>query len=232
MNRGTADGKYTFPAVNTVFAGADENAFWTDGEAVYVPGETVDVAAVAKKTYTPYAAYPETSDSIQVRFNSGKESTNGIRFKAVMRGNDIELAQEYGFIVARSDVLLKLDAELTTDLDSKYYIKGTAFDKATGKNVVYDKDETTGDVTFTGVCVGMKIDNKLQVETELTARPYLKVTVGEGTLTVYGAGKSKSLADAVKEIYDAAQNGDANAVSIYEENKTYIDTVLTTAGLI
>jgi len=222
--------EYTFPAIsdgNTVWVGQDGSYYFPGDVAAVsdINGVTFDTA-----NFNGYA--PETESGVEMRVTSDT-SSNGIRFKASIAPSKKAEADEIGFIVARGDVLETLGAELTFDLtadgvdnaEGKLFVKGVAYDKASEKDVVYDTNED-GTEVFTGVCVGIDVTNKAQVNTVLVARPYLKMTVNEKQIAVYGAANSASLAGVANDIKTAAEAGDEAALEAYNGAKEYIDGVI------
>ncbi len=227
----TGKTEYTFPEITD-----GVNNVWRDSKGVYYfPGDVAAVEDINTNTYfaANFNAYaPETESDVEMRVTSNT-ANNGIRFKASIAPSKKAEADEIGFIVARGDVLENLDAELTFDLtaegvdnaEGKLFVKGVAYDKASDKDVVYDTNED-GTEVFTGVCVGIDVTNKAQVNTVLVARPYLKMTVGEKQIAVYGAANSASLASVANDIKTAAEAGDEAALEAYNGAKEYIDGVI------
>lgn len=227
---------YTIPAE---YNGNAVEAWKVDG-VVYLAGAEVAVADINGKTFETATAEeyykanyaPTTDTGVEMRVTSDT-SSNGIRFKASIAPSKKAEADEIGFIVAREDVLETLGAELTFDLtadgvdnaEGKLFVKGVAYDKASEKDVVYNTNED-GTEVFTGVCVGIDVTNKTQVNTVLVARPYLKMTVGGKQIAVYGAAKSASLAGVANDIKTAAEAGDEAALEAYNGAKDYIDSVI------
>ena len=82
-------------------------------------------------------------------------------------------------------------------------------------------------MTFVARCVGLDITNKTQVTAALTARPYLRYTLGNGNaVTLYGSTHTASLYSVVKSIKDKTDAGDEAAAADYKAHKDYIDSIL------
>ena len=130
-----------------------------------------------------------------IRLGGDNTTNNGIRFRATISAGQRVLGnlEEYGFIVAREDMLMKYESELThnfkkPDSNTPLYVEGKAgvYENGELKETIYSVDEITGHATFTGVCVGLDITNKFQVTSNITARPYIKISNGLGnTVTIY-----------------------------------------------
>ena len=150
---------------------------------------------------------------------SGEDGVNGIRFQSRIDPNTKEFMDEYGFIVARKDVLG--DKELTfgfkKDGENKpLYVTGVAYSAEDGKDIQYSVDEN-GNTVFTAVCVGIPEKN---YSTEIVARAYAKYSNNNGpSFTVYGSTVTRSIAQVAKAIKDAEGED-------YFNNKDYIDSIL------
>lgn len=225
---------YTFASPKNLMYNA-----WTDGEKTYLAGSKIASSEIIGKLYYPvavaYAEYtPKTEDTVEFRVN-GNSAKNGIRFKASIAPSKKEAATEMGFIAARADVLSDMGEELTLDLPAEgtVFVRGVAYDK-NGKNIIYGvNDDGTAEI-FTAVCVGLDITNKAHVTTELSARPYMTVSISDGdAITVYGEVKTASYYSVANALKTAADNGDEAAKALYEsadyEGGNYIDDIITTA---
>ena len=154
---------------------------------------------------------------------SGADKVNGIRFRSVIDANTKEFMDEYGFIVARKDVLG--DKELTFEFKkdgtgTPLYATGVAYSVEDGKDIQYSVDDY-GNTVFTAVCVGIPEKN---FSTELVARAYAKYSNKNGlAFTVYGSPITRSIAQVAEAVRDA--NGED-----YANNKEYIDYILETVG--
>lgn len=127
---------------------------------------------------------------------------------------------EYGFIVARKDVLG--DNELTFEFKKEgtgtpLYVTGVAYNKDKGIDIQYSV-EPDGDTVFTAVCVGIP---EAHFSTEIVARAYAKYSNNNGpSFTVYGSTTvTRSIAQVAQDIKDAEGEDYAN-------NKEYIDYIL------
>lgn len=190
----------------------------TADEVVDVVDLTGDLTVYAVWDYD-YLTMPNDAENT-VNIRSGKDGVNGIRFRATIEPDTKEFVDEYGFIIARKDVLDEKGAELTFDFkadgeNKPLYVYGAAYIKGE-KDKQYAIDDS-GVVTFTAVCVGVPAEH---FTTPLVARPYTKYSNKNGlSFTVYGEGKTASIAEVAQSIKDAG--GEA-----YESNKEYIDSIL------
>ena len=214
--------------------------------------ETVESITLGGDT-TVYAVWEsankaETPDMTAAAsvYLSDNAANNGIRFRASVKADTVnyENLREYGFIVARKEMLDKYHTTLTHNFyltDDKFdadsdkgkkplYVEGIAFEKDEAgnviKNIAYDV-AANGDVTITARLVGLDITKKEQVMADLTARPYLRYVNGSGkNVTLYGSTHTTSLYSVVKAIKDKAEAGDEAALADYEAHKTYIDSIV------
>ena len=168
-----------------------------------------------------YNTAPDMEDTASIR--SGADGYNGIRFRSVIDANTKEFMDEYGFIVAREDVLG--DKELTFQFKdeadgSPLYATGVAYNKDEGIDIQYSV-EPNGDTVFTAVCVGIP---EAHFSTEIVARAYAKYSNKNGlAFTVYGSTVTRSIAQVAQDIKKAG--GDD-----YNNNKDYIDYILEKVG--
>ena len=173
------------------------------------------VYAVWEKVGKVQAPNMENTASIR----SGADGVNGIRFRSVINRETRAFMDEYGFIVAKKDVLG--DKELTfgfkKDGENKpLYVTGVAYNKDKGIDIQYSV-EPDGDTVFTAVCVGIP---EKHYSTEIVARAYAKYSNNNGpSFTVYGSTVTRSIAQVAKDIQVAG--GDD-----YINNKDYIDSIL------
>ena len=164
-----------------------------------------------------YNTAPDMEDTASIR--SGADGVNGIRFQSRIDPNTKAFMDEYGFIVARQDILG--DNELTfgfkKDGENKpLYVTGVAYNKDKGIDIQYSV-EPDGDTVFTAVCIGIP---EAHFSTELVARTYAKYSNNNGpSFTVYGSTVTRSIAQVAKDIQIAG--GDD-----YINNKDYIDSIL------
>ena len=223
---------YTFASPKNLMYNA-----WTDGEKTYLAGSKIAASDIVGKLYYPtvveYAGYiPETDEAVEFRV-SGNSANNGIRFKAVISPAKKADAKEMGFIAARADVLEDMEAELNFDLPAEgtVFLRGIAYNSDT--NIIFGENEY-GDEIFTAVCKGVDITDKTQVTTRLSVRPYMIIGMSDGNnITVYGDVNTASYYDVANALKTAADNGDADAKSLYEGASygagNYIDDIIATA---
>ncbi len=182
---------------------------------------TGDLTVYAVWEEAGYDQAPNMDDYASIR--SGADKVNGIRFRSVIDPETKAFMDEYGFIVARKDVLG--DEELTFEFKEEgtgtpLYVTGVAYNKDEGKDIQYSV-EPNGDTVFTAVCVGIP---EAHFSTELVARTYAKYSNKNGlAFTVYGSTVTRSIAQVARDIQKAG--GDD-----YNNNKDYIDSILEKVG--
>ena len=182
---------------------------------------TGDLTVYAVWEEALYNTAPDMKDTASIR--SGADGFNGIRFRSVIDANTKEFMDEYGFIVAREDVLG--DKELTFQFKDEadgtpLYATGVAYNKDEGIDIQYSV-EPNGDTVFTAVCVGIP---EAHFSTKIVARAYAKYSNNNGpSFTVYGSTVTRSIAQVAQDIREAG--GDD-----YTNNKEYIDHILETVG--
>ena len=182
---------------------------------------TGDLTVYAVWEEALYNTAPDMDNFAGIR--SGADKVNGIRFRSVIDPETKAFMDEYGFIVARKDVLG--NKELTFEFKKEgtgtpLYVTGVAYNKDEGKDIQYSV-EPNGDTVFTAVCVGIPEDH---FSTELVARAYAKYSNKNGlAFTVYGSPITRSIAQVAKAVRDA--NGED-----YANNQEYIDYILETVG--
>lgn len=158
------------------------------------PEETVTAIDLTGDT-TVYAVWTEEITSPNVDKNnigirSGADKVNGIRFSSSVAVGDRNKLEEYGFIIAREDVLGS--KELTFDFKAEgknkpLYVYGAAYDKKNG--IDYQYDNTGSKIVFTAVCTNIPAEH---YATKLVARTYAKYSVGGSAFTVYGSSVTNS----------------------------------------
>ena len=193
-----------------------------DGEVVEsvdtVVGEDIELFAVWAPVADENA--PE-SDSENFSMRAGDKA--GMRFYASVTASQKSEATEYGFVVARADVLssigydnaeLKIGLEYKGNGEGKLYVKGAAY--AAGTDLDKYITEEDGKIIFAAVCTGIDVTNKTQVTTQFVVRPYINIG------GVYAYGKP-----VVKSLYEVAQAIDT--AELPAEIVTYINTIIATA---
>ena len=182
---------------------------------------TRDLTVYAVWEEALYNTAPDMEDTASIR--SGADGVNGIRFQSRIDPNTKAFMDEYGFIVAKKDVLG--DNELTfgfkKDGENKpLYVTGVAYNKDKGIDIQYSV-EPDGDTVFTAVCIGIP---EAHFSTELVARTYAKYSNNNGpSFTVYGSTVTRSIAQVAKDIKKAGGED-------YTNNQEYIDHILETVG--
>lgn len=183
-------------------------------ESVDLTGD-LTVYAVWSEAY-PYQS-PTTEDVAGIR--SGADGINGIRFRAHVSAEVKECLDEYGFIVAREDVLG--ENELTfafkaEDANKPLYVSGAAYSKADNVDIQYAVD-AQGVTTFTAVCIGIP---EAHYNTPIVVRTYAKYSNKNGlSFTLYGDTVKRSIAQVAQSIKDAGGEE-------YTNNQEYIDSIL------
>ncbi len=178
---------------------------------------TRDLTVYAVWEEALYNTAPDMDDTASIR--SGEDGVNGIRFSSRIDPDTKAFMDEYGFIVARQDILG--DNELTfgfkKDGENKpLYATGVAYSAEDDKDIQYSVDEY-GNTVFTAVCVGIP---EKHFSTEIVARAYAKYSNNNGpSFTVYGSTVTRSIAQVAQDIKKAG--GDD-----YINNKDYIDSIL------
>ncbi len=158
-------------------------------------------------------------DTDKVGIRSGADNINGMRFFASVSANLREYFNEYGFIVAREDVLG--NNELTfackaPDANRNLYVYGKAYSKA--ENIDRQYDNADGNIVFAAVCTGIPDEH---IATRLVVRSYAKYAnpANGCAFTLYGDAMKSSLKEAAEKVRDAGGE-------VYENNKEYIDKLL------
>ena len=156
-------------------------------------------------------------DTSNINIRSGADNVNGIRFSSSVTLRNKAMLEEYGFIIAREDVLGS--NELTfmfkkDDSNTPLYVYGAAYDKKNGLDIQYDVSGSN--IIFTAVCTNIPAEH---YATKLVARTYAKYAVNGNAFTVYGDSVVKSIKEVAQSIRDAGG-------AAYEDNKDYIDSIL------
>ena len=216
-----ADGSFTVPTPAEVNANWSNDGFsgWQTAAGVALAaGETTTAAACAgvvtlfDETDERYA--PETYETVAMRTTG----TAGLRFSAFVTSEKRAASDEYGFLVARTDVLDGTDlvfpsgfvcateadeTKTGTTPDGKKFVCGASYIKDGGVDKFYveEKDGESG-FRFTTCLVGLT--GKSQFMNPLTVRPY---TLVNGTY-FYGAAVSKDAYTLAKALYAAGDTSD------------------------
>lgn len=125
---------------------------------------------------------------------------------------------EYGYVVTAESKKNALSANYELNMsmvDAGKAFKGVAFDAKT--NIVFKKNDDNTE--FTGLVVGIPM-TKDGLNTVIAARPYYKTQSGK---YVYGKMTRKTVAETAKAI--KAEGGET-----YNNNKDYIDKILSTVA--
>ena len=160
-------------------------------------------------------------------------SVNGIRFKAAIAPSAKEKLDEIGFIATREVLLPVLDEtagtydytaldfgylgkEAQKEEDAPLYVYGVAYNKAEGVDII-NGDGADGSIIYTAVMKGIPLANKNE---KIVVRSYVKFGVNGNAVTIYSTPEATSLYETAKAVKDAG--GEA-----YENNKAYIDSIVT-----
>ena len=174
---------------------------------------------VSTKTATKLSldSYMTTYDEKSIR----TREPMGIRFKShVLTAAKLEekefVIDEIGFIVAVTDVLGKEDLTL----DFSKYVKGVAYNKEDGTDVVFDRSDDSVDV-FTCVVKNIPVKN---YKTNLTCKTYTKITVGAEQFVVYGEPVTGNVYDVAKKLLETdPNNADLMKIVLDADNSIGID---------
>jgi len=138
----------------------------------------------------------------------------GLRFKAQVcaesKKQEDFVITEYGFIITRKDLLG--ETELTFDFAK--VAKGVAYDKESGKDIVFDSSNDLVSV-FTGVLYNIP---KNHYTTDLVCKTYTKIRVGSDSFIVYGEPMTANM-------YDIAKAGLENS-ELTDEQKTLLNDIV------
>lgn len=223
---------FTLDATYTITAGAGEltkDGFYLAGWATSADGEVVEsVDTVVGEDIELFAVWapvadenaPE-SDSENFSMRAGEKA--GMRFYASVTASQKSEATEYGFVVARADILeaigydnaeLKIGLDYNGNSEGKLYVKGAAYVAGTELDKYITEED--GKIIFAAVCTGLDITNKTQVTTKFVVRPYINI----GGAYAYGK-------PVVKSLYEVAKMIDTS--TLHEDIVTYINTIIATA---
>ena len=183
-------------------------------------GELVTKVTLDHKDLTLYV------DTLTKSYNESSICVNspygdGIRFHASVNPAQRELAKEYGFLVARQDVLETLGQELTFDLADPenaaavVFVTAVSYKNDNSVDKIYAIEEDTGITHFTGVCINIPT---AAYAYRLTARPYIKYEIGGTEVTLYGTAVSRSMKQVAEDV--RTENSE-----YYQNNKDAIDAI-------
>ncbi|MBQ8758582.1 MAG: hypothetical protein IJZ20_02720, partial [Clostridia bacterium] len=212
--------------------------FWNGSADVSsLSGEEISLRIYSENTEIYSFAFGERAvaapESIEEYALRASGETSGMRFLAEVAPASRNICDEYGFIVARADILEKIgasDDELTFDLTHEkfpeplgtLYVKGEAYKAENGKvtlDKVY-KHTDEGAVIFSAVCTEIDITDKMMVTTKLTVRPYIKI----GEKYAYGKPMTKSLYEVAVLVKNSS-----GFETLSDTYKTYVENIIKTA---
>lgn len=206
-----SDTTYTFP---TNFNGTDVLT-WKNGDTTYAAGESVEISAIAGKTWqvgeTVGLAF---DDSVSVRVSG----TPGIRFKTNLNLAAYTNAEEIGFLATRdkhfNEQFDGLDENLVLTNEKVNNTKYCAHASVSAANIVDKGDGETA--SFNAVVINVP-ERKATLTETLHLRSYVKC----GDVTYYSAVRKESIYEAAKKISESSgyQDNDyiKNILSICEE---------------
>ena len=154
----------------------------------------------------------------------------GIRFRSSVSniargltlGTDGFEIKEYGFVVTAENKVTGLegkDYELDMSLlENNKALKGIVFDRVSGQDLIHTIEN--GRTSFTVVLLNIPL-SKENLTTTIASRPYYILSDGENELVFYGSITKRSVYDVAKTIKDAGG-------SDYINNKSFIDTIVST----
>lgn len=216
------------PVLSSEYADSYMFAGWAltpDATTIDEVVRTIDL----KEDTTVYAVWIENNKrapSISPDGTYSMQTTGenkGLRLRAVadVFNNRGSCALEYGFIVARADVVDPASSELTFNsydrtTGKKLYVSAAAYDPETGKDIQYAVN-TDGSVDFTALLVNIPQEH---YDTKFYIRTYIKYGSPAGhEFYVYGEKISVSMKDVAQMIREAGGKD-------YENNKEFIDGIL------
>lgn len=229
--RGIGTG-YVLSTEKPVLSSEDADSYMFAGWALTPDATTIDEVVRTidlKEDTTVYAVWIENNKrapSISPDGTYSMQTTGenkGLRLRAVadVFNNRGSCALEYGFIVARADVVDPASSELTFNsydrtTGKKLYVSAAAYDPETGKDIQYAVN-TDGSVDFTALLVNIPQEH---YDTKFYIRTYIKYGSPAGhEFYVYGEKISVSMKDVAQMIREAGGKD-------YENNKEFIDGIL------
>ncbi len=229
--RGIGTG-YVLSTEKPVLSSEDADYYMFAGWALTPDAATIDEVVRTidlKEDTTVYAVWIENNKrapSISPDGTYSMQTTGenkGLRLRAVadVFNNRGSCALEYGFIVARADVVDPASSELTFNsydrtTGKKLYVSAAAYDPETGKDIQYAVN-TDGSVDFTALLVNIPQEH---YDTKFYIRTYIKYGSPAGhEFYVYGEKISVSMKDVAQMIAEAGGKD-------YENNKDFIDGIL------
>ncbi len=177
---------------------------------------------MTEKTATKLSldSYMTTDGKKSVRLSSPM----GIRFRAgitesVKSEETAFVIDEYGFIIALES---HLDGE-ELNFDFNKYVSGVAYNKADGKNVIFDISD--GKTIFTGVLHGIPVSH---YKTNIVCKTYTKITVDGKQFIVYGEAATGNVYDTAKGLINQGDLDEETQNKLYQiildyENETGIN---------
>lgn len=229
--RGIGTG-YVLSTEKPVLSSEDADYYMFAGWALTPDAATIDEVVRTidlKEDTTVYAVWIENNKQAPSISPDGTYSmqttgeNKGLRLRAVadVFNNRGSCALEYGFIVARADVVDPASSELTFNsydrtTGKKLYVSAAAYDPETGKDIQYAVN-TDGSVDFTALLVNIPQEH---YDTKFYIRTYIKYGSPAGhEFYVYGEKISVSMKDVAQMIKEAGGKD-------YENNQEFIDGIL------
>ena len=229
--RGIGTG-YVLSTEKPVLSSEDADYYMFAGWALTPDAATIDEVVRTidlKEDTTVYAVWIENNKQAPSISPDGTYSmqttgeNKGLRLRAVadVFNNRGSCALEYGFIVARADVVDPASSELTFNsydrtTGKKLYVSAAAYDPETGKDIQYAVN-TDGSVDFTALLVNIPQEH---YDTKFYIRTYIKYGSPAGhEFYVYGEKISVSMKDVAQMIREAGGKD-------YENNQEFIDGIL------
>ena len=184
---------------------ASDDAAGVTTKYYYVDAE--DGKAVLLDTMT---GYMENHDGYSLRYPSEKTNNkSAIRFKAYIEKlakyeEEAYVIDEYGYIITLEEKLNNNDyAQLNFDFSvptGTAYVTGVAYDRLSGKNIVFESDDEID--AFTGVIYGVPTNSYGK---RFVAKTYTKLTVDGEQFIVYGEPMVTSLYSVAKDLVNSGE---------------------------
>ncbi len=189
---------------------------------------------IAVTDITLYAVWEYAAPESGYEYSIRTGSNAGMRFASTVKASQRVSATEYGYIVARNDVLESLGftaSDLTFDIkhesidisEGKLFLKGVAYENLDGGEPETDisyGDTDDGATIFSAVCTGVDTSSESEVTTGLVVRPYIVIN---GTYC-YGTPMVKSYYDIALLVKNSEVYNELDEIT-----KEFITSIITIA---
>lgn len=163
----------------------------------FVDYETLTYSEISLDFFT----YNKGNASIRVNENTGIRFLSNLSTLAKKQEEDFVI-EEYGFIVARQKLLDAANAQLNFDFAK--HVKGVAYNKYDGTNIIFDSSNDEYHVISGVLC---NIPESAYNE-KVTSKTYAKISINGQSFTVYGEPVSASLYEIAKSLVDSEEISD------------------------